>query len=74
MKAILVGVTMTLEQPEDCCGRVNEEKQYLTVETQDGGGGAYIVLKTERWALDYEQIHALAMRLQEILRSVEPGK
>lgn len=73
-KAKLASVHLTLRQPEDCCGRVEEEEQYLSVETYDGGGGQYIVLKTERWALDYEQINALALRLQEVLRSIETGQ
>lgn len=73
-EAKLVGVTMTYEQAEDCCGRTDHEEQYLTVETQDGGGGPYLVLKTERWALDFEQINALAVKLQELLRNVGAGK
>ena len=29
----------TISQEEDCCGRTNEEYQYLDLETYDGGGG-----------------------------------
>ena len=38
-------------QPSDCCQSGSMEQQ-LTVSTQDGGGGAFLVIETERWALD----------------------
>lgn len=48
----LVGLTETYEQEEDCCGRANETGQTIEFIAEDGGGGAYIVIKTERWAFD----------------------
>jgi hypothetical protein len=73
-EAKLVQVQMTLEQPEDCCGRVSENVQYMEIQTFNGGGGPYLVLKTERWAIDSEDIDRFCSRLKEILRSVETGQ
>jgi len=42
-------------QDEDCCGRNGEDGQdgqELFVHFEDGGGGFYFVLNTERWAVD----------------------
>lgn len=69
--ANLAGIKLSLTQEEDCCGRVNESEQYLTIETADGGGGAYLVLTTDRLAIDSdEDIDKFAARLKEILRSM----
>jgi hypothetical protein len=40
---------MTFSQDADCC-KCNE--QYLTIKTQNGGGGDFYVIETERWAFD----------------------
>lgn len=40
---------MTFTQDADCC-KCNE--QYLTIKTQNGGGGDFYVIETERWAFD----------------------
>lgn len=40
-----------LEQEEDCCGRTTTDTQFLKAESLDGGGGDYVVLETERWAI-----------------------
>lgn len=36
-------------QEADCC---DTEPQVLQIQQQDGGGGPYWVLTTERWAID----------------------
>lgn len=61
----LVGVTETYTQEMDCCGLgdINE----LIVETMDGGGGWFLTLKTERWALDVDEIDAFAAALKALL-------
>ena len=48
----LTSVTETYSQEEDCCGRVNEIGQDIEISTENGGGGSYLVIKTERWAVD----------------------
>lgn len=40
---------MTFTQEADCCD-MNE--QYITIKTQNGGGGDFYVIETERWAFD----------------------
>lgn len=40
---------MTFTQEADCC---SSEEQYLTIKTQNGGGGDFYVIETERWAFD----------------------
>ena len=47
---------MTLTQDEDSCGRTGIEDQVLEVEFQDAGGGFYYVLKTDRWAIDQDDL------------------
>ena len=40
----------TISQEGDCCG--GDSRQFLEIRTEDGGGGMYWVLSTERWAVD----------------------
>ena len=40
---------MTFTQEADCC---DNREQYLTIKTQNGGGGDFYVIETERWAFD----------------------
>jgi hypothetical protein len=40
---------MTFTQDADCC---DSEDQFLTIKTQNGGGGDFFVIETERWAFD----------------------
>lgn len=56
-----------MQQIEDCCGR-NEDMQELGIYIEDGGGGAYVVLKTERFALDYDQIDEFCEHLKKLVR------
>lgn len=41
---------MTFTQDGDCCDTNHE--QYITIKTQNGGGGDFFVIETERWAFD----------------------
>jgi hypothetical protein len=47
-----VAASFTFHQDEDCCGRTDSFGQDLTIEIEDGGGGTYAVIKTERWAAE----------------------
>ena len=67
----LASVTEVYTQDEDCCGRVNEPTQDIELSTEDGGGGSYIVIKTERWAVDDgKEIDAFAAKLKALLKRV----
>lgn len=66
----LEGVRLVWSQEGDCCDE--QDFQELTVETQDGGGGHFVVFSTRRWALDDDAaVDALAQRLKDALRLVE---
>jgi len=49
---ITVEYSKLLSQEEDTSGRPNVTDQYLKVQTVDNGSGSYIVIETERWAID----------------------
>lgn len=61
----------TFEQDKDCCDGVSDIIQLLTVQTQDGGGGNFIVLSTERWAIDRNDIDKFCEQLKSILEGME---
>jgi len=44
--------------------------QYLTVEVVDGGAGSYIVISTNRWALDETDIDEFCNTLKEQIKNV----
>jgi len=67
----LVEKTHLFEQEKDCCDSESDICQYLELRTQDGGGGNYLVLKTERWALDYDQIEIFCMQLKDFLKGMK---
>ena len=41
---------MTFTQDSDCCD--SGDGQFLTIKTENGGGGDFYVIETERWAFD----------------------
>jgi len=47
----LEAVTCEFSQESDSC-QSDRTGQDITVQIEDGGGGPYIVIKTERWAVD----------------------
>jgi hypothetical protein len=40
---------LTFTQEADCC---SNEEQFLTIKTDNGGGGDFYVLETKRWSFD----------------------
>lgn len=61
----LTSVREHYTQDVDCCatGICNE----LVIETHDGGGGWYLTLHTERWALNETDLEALMETLKALL-------
>lgn len=51
-KPVLQGIKHTYYQEADSCDPAIHDRQELIIEVQDGGGGPYVILKTERWAMD----------------------
>jgi hypothetical protein len=41
---------MTFTQDSDCCD--SGDGQFLKIKTQNGGGGDFFIIETERWAFD----------------------
>lgn len=58
------------EQERDCCSS-GADYQTLTMETMDGGGGAYVVITTTRWAIDANEIDEFCNRLKKILKKTD---
>ena len=68
----LSSITEVYEQDEDSAGRANESRQDITLETVDAGGGSYIVIKTERWALDdAADMAKLVGKMKAMLKRIE---
>lgn len=60
----------TYTQQADCC-QDNDGLQFLEVRSMDGGGGHYIVIATERWAID--DIDEFCATLKQTLERMERG-
>jgi hypothetical protein len=56
-------------QEVDSCatGLINE----LHVEISDAGGGPYVVLKTERWAIDVQDLPIFIKQLKDLVTQIE---
>lgn len=66
--------SVTLTQDGDCIG--GDDVQTLTISSDDGGGGWFWVLETERWAFDSldelkEQLRGVMQKLEELKEEVE---
>lgn len=61
----LHGVTYDFGQDSDSC-QEDDLGQSLKVFTEDGGGGSYICIETERWAIDHDEIDKFADCLKRI--------
>jgi hypothetical protein len=72
MPPTLDSVTHRYVQDEDSSGRVGHEIQDLTVSTQDAGGGHYLIIKTERWAVDFDDIDTFVAMLRKVIQAAEP--
>ena len=52
----IAGMTIEFWQERDCCGPAghgsHDEDNMVHVEIADGGGGPYLILSTDRWALE----------------------
>lgn len=61
----LASVKHVYTQEVDCCADGLDNT--LTIETHDGGGGWYVVIRTERWALNPEDIDIFVTTLKAVL-------
>ena len=59
-------VSVTYSQEEDSDGRASEEVQTITVSTADAGAGPYLVIATDRWAIEIEEIETFVALLRRV--------
>ena len=69
-KPILTETKDIYAQDSDCC-QDKDVGQSLVIRTQDGGGGAYVVIETERWAIDADKVDDFCDALKRTLSRVE---
>lgn len=55
-------------QEGDC---YDSRDQFVKLSTHDGGGGPYITIETERWAINPEDIDAFAQKMKDLIVRVE---
>lgn len=68
----LVEITEVYSQDEDCCGRPDDICQQIEISTENGGGGSYLVVKTERWAVD--DIDELVRPMRDLLKRIHEAE
>jgi len=56
MKADTIKTEWSYSQEEDSGGRAGEDGQFFTIKTCDNGIANYMVIETERWAIDDENL------------------
>jgi len=59
----------TLTQEADSCS--SEGLQYLDVRIVSGGNGHYVVLHTERWAADPDDLRILTKQIQKHINAAD---
>lgn len=63
--------TYVYEQDADTCQFNSQDGQVLTIQTQDGGGGNYLVISTDRWAIDKNDIDKFCNVLKDMIKDME---
>ena len=66
MSVKLCEIRTVLTQPMDSEGEPFRD-QMLTVKVIDVGQGPYMVLETERWTLDLEEVQGFLLTLEKML-------
>lgn len=65
------GTRFVFNQEADCSSDANQE---LVVEMCDGGGGMYVRISTQGWALDAEDLRKFIGRLKWCVKQCEEAK
>jgi len=69
-------LSATFSQPKDG-NDAGDDYQELEVRTADCGGGPYLIINTERWAIDMDSIEDITKLLKEFVekfKKVQDGK
>lgn len=61
-----------LLQDSDSCQSPDDGPQRLEILVEDAGGGAYVILKTDRWACDNVDLAALTAALHTLCQERMP--
>lgn len=69
MERFMKTIEVKYEQESD--GNADDSSNYMTVKADDCGGGAYIVLETERWALNPDEIDKFCAELKQLIAECE---
>lgn len=67
---VLAEISETYTQDPDCCSPESICHQMI-VKTQDGGVGAYIVIQTERWAFDIDELKKFVKLCDKLIKRVD---
>ena len=70
MSAIRVSA-IQYQQPADTC---SSAEQFLDARIIDGGGGAFVVLSTKRWAIEPDQLRKLADELDKLTKAYDAAE
>lgn len=65
----LIHKKLQFMQDNDCVDS-DKDGQYLDVEIVDGGGGAFAIITTKRWAMDEKDIDDFCNTLKEQIKGV----
>ncbi len=59
----------TYSQEEDTCGRADHKEQEITLSAIDatGGNNHYLVIETQRWAIDVDEIDKFCDTLKKFM-------
>ena len=67
LEANIESVRVEYSQDQDSCAGSRDPLQLLDIECINAGGGHYLVIETERWAIDETDIDGFAQRLRDVL-------
>ena len=67
---VLAEISETYTQDVDCCSP-ESICHTMTIKTQDGGGGAFVVIQTERWAFDLDELKKFVKMCTRLIKQVD---
>ena len=74
MKPYNIQIEWEYTQEEDSGGRRGETHQYLTIKTCSNGVANYMILETERWAIDEENIEDFINEIRSKWEQIKSGE
>ena len=62
-------ITMLVTEEADCCAPGGTSVNEIEITTEDGGGGHYAVIKTQRWAIDLDKPEEFMCLIRKAIES-----